>query len=96
MKEKAIVKKTSEILDVEEHWSVKMMSVTIELPDELKDVFKEPIDVFGHKIEYKDKYTKSNKEGDHYILSDGKEYMGHDLIVGIDNIRDYKVNKLID
>lgn len=36
------------------------------------------------------------KPGVYYILSDKKEYHESDLIVGIDNIREYKLNQFND
>jgi len=89
MKEKAIVRKTNEILDIENHWVIKKMKLSIEFPgfDDLNTVLEE-------NYEYKD--TKEiHDEGDHYILSDGKKYVSDELIVGLDNIRDYKITNQI-
>lgn len=91
MKEKAIVRKTNEILDIEKHWVVKMLTMTINFPDGLEHLNTE----IEKKYEYKDTKKKEHEHGDHYILSDNKHYMGEDLIVGIDKIRDYKITNQI-
>ena len=92
MKDKAIVKKTNEIFDVEKHWIVKKMSITINLPDDLKDILGDQI--AQYECDHKDTNPKEHKEGDHYILSNNEYYISDELIVGIDNIRDYKIRLL--
>jgi hypothetical protein len=86
--EKALVIDTGEILNVENSWIVKMLSVSFTLPEGIKVDPVEPID-----MEYKTK-PKSNEEGAHYILSDGNTYSDSELVVGLDNIREYQINKI--
>jgi len=92
MKDKALIIKTGEILDVKSQYSVKMMSISIELPDDLKDVLSKKIMDFEQEFEYKD---TNDKEGDYFTLSDGKKYHEDELIVGLDNIREYKLKNIL-
>ncbi len=94
MKDQAIVKETGELLEIEKHWIVKKMSFTIELPDDMSSDIKEKFEKFSGEFDMKDENPKEHKNGDHYILSDGNRYMGEELIVGLDNIRDYKINQI--
>jgi hypothetical protein len=83
---KAIVKKTGEILDVERSWIVKKMSIKITTKEDFD--FKDQLEkIFG-------KEDTSIKEGENYILSDGKRYISDELIIGLDNIRNYKINQI--
>lgn len=41
------------------------------------------------------KESEPKEEGTYYNLSDGKEYHQKDLIVGSDEIREHKLNKII-
>lgn len=90
MNDKAIVRKTGEIMSVKRHWIVKMMTLTLEFPEGLEDLNTVLDEKFGYKQD-----IEKQQEGDHYILSDNKEYMGEDLIVGLDNIREYKITNQI-
>lgn len=45
---------------------------------------------------YDDEYNvKSKKEGTYYILSDDNKYFEEELVVGMDNIRDWKLKNII-
>ena len=91
--DKALVIKTGEILNIKTHYIKKIMNLTFELPEYLKDTFeKMKSDI---EVEYKDDNISEHKEGDYYTLSDNNKYMGYELIVGIDNIRDYKISNQI-
>lgn len=92
MKDKALIKKTGEILDIVNQYSIKMMTISIDLPDALKDTLSEKIMEFEQKFEYKD---NDDKEGDYFTLSDGKKYHEDELIVGLDNIREYKLKNIL-
>lgn len=88
MKDKAIVRKTGEILDIKRHWIVK--AISIEFPEGLEHFNTILEEKFAFDID-----VENHKNGDHYILSDDKEYMSDELIVGVDNIRDYKITNQI-
>lgn len=87
-KEIAIVISTGEMLDIDNHYIIKTMS--FELPGDLL------IDLdYNKEIDLKiDAIHNVHKEGDHYILSDGKDYGSNEVIVGLNNIREYKINKI--
>lgn len=91
MKEKAIVKETGEILDINSHYAIKKYTITFEMPESIRS----KIGLEEKNIEFKDTNTKGHKYGDRYILSNGKEYHNEELIVGLDNIRDYKITNQI-
>ena len=38
---------------------------------------------------------KSKKEGNWFLLSDGKEYHQDELVVGKEEIREYQLNKIV-
>lgn len=85
---KAMVKDTEKVFDVDQHFTVRSFSMEIEYDidsEELKDV-KDSTWVFN---------GDTPQEGEYYKLSDGKTYSVDDVVVGSDNIRDYKINKLI-
>lgn len=86
-KEKAIVKDTGQILEVESTYSVKHISASFEfeISDESLDELKDTTFVYS---------GNSKEEGTYYNLSDGKEYVEENLIIGLDNIRDEQINKL--
>lgn len=90
---KALIKESNEILDVEGYYSVHQMTFTlpIELEGKLKDM-KWSFPSFDIKT---DKIPEVEREGDYYILSDGKKYTGSELVVGLNNIRNYKFEKLL-
>jgi len=90
MKDKAIVIKTGEVLDVEGYFTV--MNLTISLPIEISDdVFKQ----LESEVYLKSRNQDNPKPGDYYTLSDGNKYNDDELIVGLDNIREYKIKKII-
>lgn len=86
-KEKALVKETGQILEVESTYSVKQISVSFEFETEIETLEELKGTTFV--------YSGDNKEeGTYYNLSDGKEYVEENLIIGLDNIRDEQINKL--
>jgi hypothetical protein len=94
MKGQAIVKETGELFDIKNHWIVKKMTFTIDMPDDMDIDVKEKFEKFSGDFSIKDDNLKEHKDGDYYILSDGNQYMGEELIVGLDNIRDYKISQI--
>lgn len=93
MIDKAFVIKTGELMDITSRYSIKLMTISIELPDDMEETLKKSMsDNFIGDFEYKD--TK-DKEGDYFTLSDGKKYHEDELIVGLDNIREYKLKNIL-
>ena len=86
-KEKALVKDTGQILEVESVYSVKQISVSFEF--EINDESLKELQ--GTTFVYS---GDSKEEGTYYNLSDGKEYVEENLIIGLDNIREDQINKL--
>lgn len=84
---KALIKETGEILDIKSNYGVSYFTMSIEY--ELSDELLEQIE--GQYIHE----SSPKEEGQYYTLSNGKEYHEKDLIVGIDNIREDKLNKII-
>jgi hypothetical protein len=82
---KALVKKTGELLDVK---SIrKEVTISIEFPKDLDIDVKEQ--TYNLKLD-NDMYTDGDVE-----LSDGNLYKRKDLIVGLEDIRDYKIKNII-
>lgn len=85
---KALIKETGEIFDVRQTYKKMWMSFEINFSDVLKtDEVKE------------ETWTKSSvsneAEGTYYILSDDNKYFEEELVVGMDNIRDWKIKNII-
>ena len=83
----ALIKKTGEIFDVQNEYS--MIRMTIELPFD-----------FPGKESFVEKWTHSNNEfkmttgkdkEDYYTLSNGETYEVDELVIGLDEIRDWKL-----
>lgn len=91
---KALVKNTGEILDVEGYYSIRQ--ITLSLPIELEGKLKDMEWNFPSMDVKKDKIPEVEKEGDYYMLSNGKKYISNELVVGLNNIRDFKFKKLLD
>ena len=79
MKEKAMIKETGEILEVDNHFTKSFIITSFNFDDDNK---------YSSKINDKlnDKF---------YVLSDGKEYIHSKLVIGVDNIREWKLNNII-
>jgi len=86
-KDKAIVKETGELHQVESQYVVKHMTMTFNFDTEEKsEDFEEML--FVHDSE-------PQEEGEYYTLDDGKVYHEKDVIVGTEEIRDSKLNSLL-
>lgn len=87
-KDKALIKETGEVKSVENHWTVKhlTMSFTYQLSDsDIEDVKQMTL---VHDSDPKE-------EGEYYTLDNGKMYHEKDVIVGLDEIRDHKLKDII-
>lgn len=87
-KDKAIVKETGELYQVESQYSVKYMtmSFTFDMDEDQSENLKEM--TFVHDSE-------PEEEGEYYTLSDGKVYHEKNVIVGTEEIRENKLNSLL-
>lgn len=96
MKEKALIKETGEILDIKSKFQKMKLKIDI---DNFPDYLKESLKGFEDDVWIKsdpDKYQIKNNEGSYYILSDGGKYQDDEVIVGLDNIREYKLKNIIE
>ena len=87
-KDKALVKETGEIQEIKSEYEVQYItaSFTFDLSDEKAETIKEMTLVHD---------SEPQEEGMHYTLSDGKVYHEKDVVVGMDNIREEKLKKII-
>lgn len=88
MKDKALIKNNEKTLDVESQYTIMNFtaSAVYEIfPSEEKQILKR----------FYTRKEQDCKEGNNFTLSDGKVYHEDELIVGKDNIREYKLNKII-
>ena len=85
---KALVKETGKIIDIEDRWSFRYVSFsldfenveTIKLPEMLTYTYGE----------------SSGKEGQYYLTSDGQKFHEDDVIVALDEIREYKIKNNLE
>ena len=87
-KDKAIVKETGELFQVESQYSVKYMTMSFnfDMDEKQSEHLKEM--KFVHD-------SDPQEEGEYYTLDDGKTYHEKDVIVGKEEIRDSKLNSLL-
>ena len=91
MIKKAIVKKTGQILDIVNEFS--LIQISIKLPDDFPEDLKSKMEEDFPDINDVKMKTGKDRE-DYYELSDGKTYEIDELVVGIDEIREWKINNL--
>ena len=88
-----LVKKTGEILTTSNNgYEIKRMSFSFKL--NLEDVVKD-------KIEEKTTYThpglsKTDREGKYYTGDNGETYHESEVVVGLDEIREYKIKNNLE
>lgn len=89
---KALVKSTGEIFDVVSEYTMMQIEINfpIDMSKELTDKLKK--DFESYHVESKYKMTTGKSREDHYLLSNGETYEFDELIVGLDEIRDWKIN----
>lgn len=88
----ALIKKTGEIFDIVSEYS--MMKLSIELPFDLPDkenFEKEITETWTHSGTDQFKMTTEKDKEDYYVLSNGETYEVDDLVLGLDEIRDWKL-----
>lgn len=96
MRDKALVKKTEEVLDIDSIFKQVTMSINypIELGISPEEANKKRKKDMLFSILYKKGDLKTGC-GFYYFLSDGKSYKESDIVIGIENIREYKLKKLL-
>jgi hypothetical protein len=79
--DKIIIKETGEEEVIQSAYGVVTYHLSFDLDLDIKETMK-----FTH--------SDTKPEGWYYTTKDGKEYHEDKLIVGKDNIRDYKINQI--
>jgi hypothetical protein len=106
MKEKALILKTGEIFDVESSYIIATMQVSFELEEALIKEVEEHVSnskKVPHNLQVSNslwvfndnKDTTPHKEGTQYLLSNNKRYHEDDLIIGLEKIREFKLNEIL-
>jgi hypothetical protein len=83
---KALIKNTGELLEVKSMYT--QLSITIDFPSEI-DIESKSLGM----VEYQ--HDCSKLDYDNVELSDGNLYKKEELVIGIENIREYKIKNLI-
>lgn len=88
---KALIKETGEVKEVKSMWHTQTVSFdfTFDTDDVDTDTEKYTNKVFYHE-------GSKDYNIDDVELSDGKTYKKGELIIGTDNIRDYKIKNITD
>lgn len=88
---KALIKDTQQILNIENKYVVFIHKFNFEIKLDDGPLLESLIESqkFTHSIK------KSKKEGNWFLLSDGKEYHQDELVVGQEEIREYQLNKIV-
>lgn len=97
--DKAIVKSTGELLDIKASYIT--MQINIELPDSLLESLRDITDTNNISVMNSDssvnfENTDDTTPSDYYLLSDNKQYEASDIVVGKENIREYKIHTLTE
>jgi hypothetical protein len=84
MREKALIKETGQILDIKENWMKSQVTSSFSFDDlETKEFKNKSLGRFYVSL------------GRFYVLSDGIEYPEDELIIGTDNIREFKLKGIV-
>ncbi len=86
-RDKALVIETGEVLDIDFQYLTKKVNISFDISDSLLEEISS-----NFKFE---KESSDDKEGNFYVLSNGQKYSEDELIIGLDNIREYKLKKII-
>lgn len=93
--DKALIKNTGELLDIKAAYIT--MQISFELPDELLESLRDITDANNVSLLNNDTSVNiENTDGpsEYYLLSDNIRYDKSDVVVGIENIREYKLETL--
>lgn len=90
-KRKLIVKETGELINIKNEFQIKHMSFSFEF--DLEDVVKDKIEelTFTHPGD-----SKTDQEGKYYTGDNGETYHESEVVVGLDEIREYKLKNNLD
>ena len=93
---KALIKKSGEILDVVSEYSMVQMEINfpLDFPLELSDKIKSEWTFATEDSKLKMKTNKQRE--DYYTLSDGETYEIDELVVGLEEIREWKINNNLE
>lgn len=91
MDKKILVKKTGDILTTSNNeLQIKIMNFEFDLEYNIKDKIENKI-TFTHPGD-----SKTNREGKYYIGENGNIYHESEVIVGLDEIREYKIENNLE
>lgn len=97
----ALVQDTGEILEIKDY--IMTMSVKISFPDEYRKVLEDVFKIYPETEDFQIDEEKSDdisistdNRVDKYILSNNKQYYKNELIIGIDNIRNYNLQNILN
>lgn len=94
--DKALVKSTGELLDIKAAYIT--MQINIELPDSLLESLRDITDTNNISVMNSDSSVNfentDDTPSDYYLLSDNNQYDKSSVVVGIENIREYKLQTL--
>lgn len=85
---KALVKETGQIIDIEDRWSVHYVSFSLDF-ENVETIKLPEMLTYTHG-------ESSGKEGQYYLTSDGQKLHEDDVIVGLDEIREYKIKNNLE
>jgi hypothetical protein len=88
---KALIKKTGEVLDVRSMTSIQMLEMTFTYDTDTDT----DTETKSSKIEFKHEGSKDYPIDD-VELSDGKTYKKSELVIGVDNIREFKLKNIME
>lgn len=104
---KALIKSTGEILEIKSEYAAFTINVSFgsNYSDKIKEMFDsykidvgfDPKDAIDYTIPPNDIKIDSEKslKIDRYVLSDGNSYDKSELIVGVEDIRDSKIDNFL-
>ncbi len=95
--DKALVKSTGELLDIKAAYLT--IQINIELPDSLLESLRDITDTNNVSLINDDssvnfENTDDTTPSDYYLLSDNNQYEKSSVIIGMENIREYKLQTL--
>lgn len=91
MKNKMLIKKTGEILNTNNGFEIKHISFSFKF--DLKDV-KDNIE---EELTYtQTNLSKTDKEGKYYTSDNGETYHESEVVIGLDEIREYKIKNNLE
>ena len=95
---KALIKSTGEILDVTQEYSLMSIefSFPIDFPEEISEKMKKDFSLTHEVTDNKYKMKTGKAREDYFELSNGETYESDDIVVGTDEIRNWKIKNNLD